>query len=207
MQNCWRLAPFGILSVWPARVLRAPPLKGSYRRPSLRIHRQKAGVEGSMQVSRHSRMSHFDPMQPPAAFPLNDRCTSELDLRSTRRESQRRRQRSFAGGNHRTGTDRGWMTASDALELALPTLCGQWTHRKDRRKVVIEDRLVPSHGLRGDLHEATFKARPVRELNAPTPARISNINTRKRHRSPQSSTRKPRTAPGRPGYRARARSL
>lgn len=31
------------------------------RRPSVRIHRQKAGVEGSMPVSRHSRMGHFDP--------------------------------------------------------------------------------------------------------------------------------------------------
>ncbi|MBK6470340.1 MAG: transposase [Betaproteobacteria bacterium] len=49
------------------------PLRVGLRRPSLRIHRQKAGVEDSMPVSRHSRMSHFDP-QP--SFELPGSCRS-----------------------------------------------------------------------------------------------------------------------------------
>jgi len=34
------------------------------RLPTNRIHRRKAGVEGSMPESRHSLMSHFDPQLP-----------------------------------------------------------------------------------------------------------------------------------------------
>lgn len=53
-----------------------------------------------------SEFSHsLDPLLPVAVFSANDRSTLKLDLRSRRRESQRRRQRSFAGGHHQPARD------------------------------------------------------------------------------------------------------
>jgi hypothetical protein len=80
------------------------------------VSRNLIFVEGRAQVvrglaakltndcSRHGRTGGTDPKGPAAVFSANDRTT--LDLRSRRRDSQRRR-RSFEGGNHRPRPDPG----------------------------------------------------------------------------------------------------
>jgi len=83
----------------------------------------------SSRRSRNAGMgrSDVDPLQPAAVFSASDRSTSELDVRSHRRESQRRRQGSFDRGQHRPQEDRGGTAAPEDRVLTLAT------HRSQRR--------------------------------------------------------------------------
>ena len=51
--------------------------------------------------SRTLRTGADDPLQPAVVLSASGRCTSELDVRSRRRENKPRRQRSFERGEHR----------------------------------------------------------------------------------------------------------
>jgi len=61
-------------------------------------------LNGSFLVARLARI---DPLLPATIFSANDRPTLQPDRRPRRRKSQGRRQQSFAGGNHRKGSDPG----------------------------------------------------------------------------------------------------
>jgi len=78
-----------------------------------------------------------DPKPPVALFRPGGRSTHETVVRESAREIYATGQRSFEAGNHRTGPDRGGVTASDALELALPTLSGYLSGEFQRLEAVV----------------------------------------------------------------------
>ena len=80
----------------------------------------KTGTRLNGCISR-ARTGAADPKEPAAVFWVNDRSTLELDLRRSRRASQRWRQLSFAHADRRSRQFRGRTAASGGHELALPT--------------------------------------------------------------------------------------
>ena len=71
----------------------------------LRAGAERQSRNNRVLVSSRSCGPAIDPLQPAAVLSASDRCTSEPDVRSRRRETKPRRQRSFERGEHRAPKD------------------------------------------------------------------------------------------------------